>query len=167
MKIKSTREQNEIKDICLKERLELIVPKVLKESKADMWIVASKEYHEDLVFDSLTPASYLTARRITMLVFVKAGNEVKRLSLSMPDGALNSYYPQYWKFGEEEQMEALNRLLVEYDPQNIAINISEDHTYADGLSYGLYQTFLKEIKAPYKWSNIRCAVRCSHARPAL
>ena len=74
MKIKSTREQNEIKDICLKERLELIVPKVLKESKADMWIVASKEYHEDLVFDSLTPASYLTARRITMLVFVKAGN---------------------------------------------------------------------------------------------
>lgn len=149
MKIKSTREQNEIKDICLKERLELIVPKVLKESKADMWIVASKEYHEDLVFDSLTPASYLTARRITMLVFVKAGNEVKRLSLSMPDGALNSYYPQYWKFGEEEQMEALNRLLVEYDPQNIAINISEDHTYADGLSYGLYQTFLKEIKAPY------------------
>ena len=31
MKIKSTREQNEIKDICLKERLELIVPKVLKE----------------------------------------------------------------------------------------------------------------------------------------
>lgn len=149
MKIKSTREQNEIKDICLKERLELIVPKVLKESKADMWIVASKEYHEDLVFDSLTPASYLTARRITMLVFVKSGNEVKRLSLSMPDGALNSYYPQYWKFGEEEQMEALNRLLVEYDPQNIAINISEDHTYADGLSYGLYQTFLKEIKAPY------------------
>lgn len=149
MKIKSTREQNEIKDVCLKERLELIVPKVLKESKADMWIVASKEYHEDLVFDSITPASYLTARRITMLVFVKDGDEVKRLSLSMPDGALNSFYPQYWKFGEEEQMEALNRLLVEYDPKNIAINISEDHTYADGLSYGLYQTFLKEVKAPY------------------
>ncbi len=149
MKIKSTREQNEIKDVCLKERLELIVPKVLKDSKADMWIVASKEYHEDLVFDSITPASYLTARRITMLVFVKDGNEVKRLSLSMPDGALNSFYPQYWKFGEEEQMEALNRLLVEYDPKNIAINISEDHTYADGLSYGLYQTFLKEVKAPY------------------
>lgn len=149
MKIKSTREQNEIKDVCLKERLELIVPKVLKDSEADMWIVASKEYHEDLVFDSITPASYLTARRITMLVFVKDGDEVKRLSLSMPDGALNSFYPQYWKFGEEEQMEALNRLLVEYDPKNIAINISEDHTYADGLSYGLYQTFLKEIKAPY------------------
>lgn len=149
MKIKSTREQNEIKDICLEERLDLIVPNVLKESQADMWIVASKEYHEDLVFDSLTPASYLTARRITMLVFVKDGDEVKRLSLSMPDGALNHFYPQYWKFGEEEQMEALNRLLVEYDPQNIAINISEDHTYADGLSYGLYQVFLKEIKAPY------------------
>lgn len=149
MKIKSTREQNAIKDVCLKERLDLIVPHVMKESQADMWIVASKEYHEDLVFDSLTPASYLTARRITMLVFVKDGNQIKKLSLSMPDSSLNHFYSQYWKFGQEEQMEALNRLLVEYDPQKIAINISEDHTFADGLSYGLYQVFLKEIKEPY------------------
>lgn len=149
MEIKSTKEQNRIKDICLKERLDIIVPKVMKESKADMWLVASKEYHEDLAFDALTPAAYLTARRITMMAFIKHDDEILRFSLSMPDGDLNKYYPQYWNFGKEEQMDALNRLLETYDPQKIAINISEDHTYADGLSYGLYQTFLKEVKAPY------------------
>lgn len=149
MNIKGIKEQNKIMDICLGERLDIIVPEVMKNAKADMWIVASKEYHEDLTFGALTPASYLTARRITMLVFLKKDDEVKRFSLSLPDRDLNTFYPQYWNFGKEEQMEALNRLLAEYDPKNIAINISEDHTYADGLSYGLYQTLLKEVKAPY------------------
>ncbi len=144
MSIMSLREQYKLKDECLKERLDIIVPKVMKECVCDAWIVASKEYHEDLVFDSLTPASYLTARRITMMVFIKDNEgEVKRFSLSMPDETLGLFYPQYWNFGKEEQMDALNRLLEEYDPQKIAINISKDHTYADGLSYGLYET-LKE-----------------------
>mgnify|MGYP003306406090 CR=1 FL=1 len=73
--IRSIKEQNEIMDICLGERLDIIVPQVLNNAKADMWIVASKEYHEDLVFGALTPASYLTARRITMLVFLKKDGE--------------------------------------------------------------------------------------------
>lgn len=149
MKIKSIKEQYAIKDVCLKERLDLIVPAVMKKSDSDAWIVASKEYHEDLVFDALTPASYLTARRITMLVFIKHNDEVKRFSLSMPDGDLNKYYPQYWKFGQEEQMEALNRLFDEYQPQSIAINISKDFTYADGLSYGLYTTLKESLKPEY------------------
>ncbi|MEG0365575.1 MAG: M24 family metallopeptidase, partial [Coprobacillus sp.] len=147
--MKSIKEQYYIKDVCLKERLDLIVPAVMKDSNSDAWIVASKEYHEDLVFDSLTPASYLTARRITMLVFIKTNNEVKRFSLSMPDAALNNFYPQYWNFGKEEQMEALNRLFDEYQPQKIAINISKDFTYADGLSYGLYETLKETLKKEY------------------
>lgn len=147
--MKSIKEQYYIKDVCLKERLDLIVPAVMKDSQSDAWIVASKEYHEDLVFDSLTPASYLTARRITMLVFIKTNDEVKRFSLSMPDTALNSFYPQYWNFGKEEQMDALNRLFDEYQPQKIAINISKDFTYADGLSYGLYETLKETLKKEY------------------
>ena len=149
MKIKSIKEQYAIKDVCLQERLDFIVPAVMKQSDSDAWIVASKEYHEDLVFDALTPASYLTARRITMLVFIKHKDEIKRYSLSMPDGDLNKYYPQYWKFGQEEQMDALNRLFDEYQPQKIAINISKDFTYADGLSYGLYTTLKESLKPEY------------------
>lgn len=149
MEIKSIKEQYRIKDICLQERLDSIVVDVMKQSQSDAWIVASKEYHEDLVFDSLTPASYLTARRITMLVFIKDKEEVKRFSLSMPDSDLNRFYPQYWNFGKEEQMDALNRLFDEYDPQTIAINISKDFTYADGLSYGLYETLKENLKSEY------------------
>ncbi|MCD7839200.1 MAG: hypothetical protein LUG46_01085 [Erysipelotrichaceae bacterium] len=149
MLIKSIQEQYKIKDICLKERLDTIIPAVMKDSLADCWIIASKEYHEDLVFDALTPASYLTARRITMLVFIKDNEEIKRFSLSMPDTALNQFYPQYWNFPKEDQMVALTRLLEEYDPKQICINISKDYTFADGLSYGLYQTFMEQLPQKY------------------
>ena len=39
--IRSVKEQYQIKDACLKERLELILPKVMKEYDVDMWISAS------------------------------------------------------------------------------------------------------------------------------
>ncbi|WP_455542289.1 M24 family metallopeptidase [Intestinibacter sp.] len=149
MEIKSIKEQYKIKDICLKERLETIIPDVMGKSQCDAWIIASKEYNEDLVFDLLTPASYLNARRITMIVFIKDNESIKRFSLSLPDEDLNKYYLQYWNFGKEEQIEALNRLFDEYNPQKIAINISKNHTYADGLSYGLYQMLKEELKPEY------------------
>ena len=144
--MRTIKEQYQIKDVCLKERLDTIVPEVMKNSDCDAWLVANKEYHEDLVFDVLTPASYLTARRITIIVFIKDQGEVKRFSLSMPDEALNSFYPQYWNFGKEEQMVALNRLFDEYQPKKIAVNISKDFTFADGLSYGLLEMLKEELK---------------------
>ena len=147
--VRPIKEQYAIKDQCLQERLDFIVPTALSHSNCDAWLVASKEYHEDLVFDVLTPGAYLTARRITMMVFVKDGEEVKRFSLSMPDPDLDQFYPKYWKFGEESQFDALNRLFREYDPKTIVINISKDHTFADGLSYGLYQTLLEEVDEKY------------------
>ncbi|MDF9824595.1 Xaa-Pro aminopeptidase [Breznakia sp. PF5-3] len=149
MKIKSIQEQYKIKDICLQERLDDIVPSVMLEYDVDAWLVASKEYHEDLVFDALTPASYLTARRITMVVFVKRDGVVSRHSLSMPDSELNKFYPQYWDMSKETQLEALKRFLEEYDPKSIAINISKDFTFADGLSYGLYTLFNEALPKTY------------------
>lgn len=149
MKIKTIKEQYEIKDICLKERLDTIVPMVMKDQDVDAWLVASKEYHEDLVFDVLTPASYLTARRITMMAFIRVDDEVIRYSLSMPDVALDQFYVPYWDMKTETQMEALNRLLKQYDPKNIVVNIAKDFTFGDGLSYGLYETLKEHVDKVY------------------
>ena len=48
--IKSIKEQYELKDKILKERLEQLLPKIMRNSKADAWVIACKEYHEDLLF---------------------------------------------------------------------------------------------------------------------
>ena len=103
MKIRSLKEQYEIQSKCLKERLDILLPEVMFNSQADMWIIACKEYNEDPLFRALTPPDYPTARRITMFVFVKEEDYIHRYSLSMPDESLELYYEPYYKHGKETQ----------------------------------------------------------------
>lgn len=145
IQIKTVKEQYALRDQILKERLNEILPKVMMNSEADAWVIASKEYHEDLLFPLLVPASYLTARRITMLVFIKDHDMIRRFSLSLPDEDLEQYYERYWNHQKETQSEALNRLFHTYDVKHIAWNTSRESAFADGLSVGLYQQFQQEI----------------------
>ncbi|MDD7281148.1 MAG: M24 family metallopeptidase [Erysipelotrichaceae bacterium] len=149
MKIRSLKEQYTLQEKCLKDRLDLILPEVMFDSEADMWIVASKEYNEDPLFRAITPPDYPTARRITMFAFVKEDDYIHRFSLSMPDESLEKYYEPFYKFGKETQMEALVRLFKKYDPKKIAINSSLNFSFSDGLSMGIYTLFLENL--PDKW----------------
>ena len=111
--IKSIKEQYELKDICLKERLEMILPRVMFDNDVDMWICASKEYNEDPLFHAITPANYPTARRISIFVFVRENNNIHRYSLCMPSEELEPCYTSYWiDFNHEDQMACLNRYVL-------------------------------------------------------
>ena len=145
MKIRSFKEQYALKDQCLKERLEIILPQVMEDADVDMWIVASKEYHEDPTFKAMVPAEYLTARRITMFAFSKEADGIHRYSLSMPDKSVAKFYESKWQFGKEDQMVALKRLIEEKDPKRIALNMSKEFAVCDGFSIGLYQMFKESL----------------------
>ena len=145
MKIRSLKEQYALKDQCLKERLEIILPQVMEDADVDMWIVASKEYHEDPTFKAMVPAEYLTARRITMFAFSKEADGIHRYSLSMPDKSVDKFYESKWQFGKEDQMVALKRLIEEKDPKRIALNMSKEFAVCDGFSIGLYQMFKESL----------------------
>ena len=145
MKIRSLKEQYALKDQCLKERLEIILPQVMEDADVDMWIVASKEYHEDPTFKAMVPAEYLTARRITMFAFSKEADGIHRYSLSMPDKSVAKFYESKWQFGKEDQMAALKRLIEEKDPKRIALNMSKEFAVCDGFSIGLYQMFKESL----------------------
>ena len=145
MKIRSLKEQYAIKDQCLKERLEIILPQVMEDADVDMWIVASKEYHEDPTFKAMVPAEYLTARRITMFAFSKEADGIHRYSLSMPDKSVAKFYESKWQFGKEDQMVALKRLIEEKDPKRIALNMSKEFAVCEGFSIGLYQMFKESL----------------------
>lgn len=145
MKIRSLKEQYALKDQCLKERLEIILPQVMEDADVDMWIVASKEYHEDPTFKAMVPAEYLTARRITMFAFSKEADGIHRYSLSMPDKSVAKFYESKWQFGKEEQMVALKNLIEEKNPKKIALNMSKEFAVCDGFSIGLYQMFKESL----------------------
>ncbi len=137
--------QNQIQDEITLERLEKILPDVMRETDTEFWIIASREYNEDPMFHHIVPALYPTARRLTILVFADYGKQ--RISLSMPDAVLERFYVRDYDRVNETQMQALERVIRKYDPKKITLNISDHFAYTDGLSAGLYKKLLNELPA--------------------
>ena len=148
-KVLSYRERERVMDGWLKLRFETVLPLVMKRSGIDSWVVACNEYNEDPVLKSLTPCAMFTARRLTILLFVLKGYEVKRYSITRPGVGLDNLYEACWINQKnsvwcvdpdkaETQFECLARLLKENDVKKIGLNLSTDFAFADGLSKTLY-----------------------------
>jgi Metallopeptidase family M24 len=130
----------------LEERLDVVLPRLMRETGIDMWLVLSREYAEDPVFFTLVPEPVFAARRTTMLVFHDRGpeNGVERLSVNRyPYGDL---YEAAWEGGDlEAQWAALAALVAERDPRSIGIDTSRDWPVADGLTAGLQARLLAAL----------------------
>ena len=149
-KIRSVKERYAIQEQCLKERLEQIVPFAMERSGADVWLHISREYNEDPTFRALFPPMYPTARRLTILAFVRTDEGVRRFHLAMPDEDLERFYERYWvDWRNEPQLDALARLFEEYRPERIAVNRSTGFAVVDGLSSGCRE--ILEAGLPAKW----------------
>ena len=118
------REQYRIRDEILKERLENLMPQILKECGVDMWLVAGREYNEDPVFKTLVPSLVKFASRLSCLVFCldKAGN-FEALNLSRPDPRLSPYYKHMYTT-QENQYDVIARVIKERNPSKVAVNVS-------------------------------------------
>lgn len=123
----------------LQERLDTLLPQLMKEAELDMWLVIAREYAEDPVYFTLVPQPSHAARRTTMLVFDRQPDgSVKRLSINRyPFGAP---YESAWSGGDlEAQWKALGELIARRDPQRIGIDVSAQWPVADGLTHGLHE----------------------------
>ena len=138
-------EQHRIQDQILMERLETVLPKIMRETGTECWVIASREYNEDPMFKHIVPSMYPHARRMTILVFSMKDDVLDRISVSFPDQFLDRYYRHDFDRTKETQMHALARVLHELDPAKITLNISDSYAYTDGLSAGLYRVFMKEL----------------------
>ena len=132
-KILPLRQRAEIKNRWLKQRLETVLPEVMKREGFDMWIVVSREYNEDPVIMTLLPEPMMYARRRTILVFhLKEDGSLERLVLSRYD--IKDFYEGVWDPDEEEQYDCLSRVVKEREPNSIGINVSETFGFGDGLT---------------------------------
>lgn len=131
------REQTAIRDRWLKTRLETIIPALLQRESIDMWIVVCREYNEDPALLSLLPATSMSARRRTILLFCRAGDEVERLTLSRY--GYEGFYEGVWNPDDEDQFDCLARIVRERDPKRIGINASATFAFGDGISQTEFQ----------------------------
>jgi Xaa-Pro aminopeptidase len=144
------REQAAIRQRWLQARLEHNLPGVMRAHGVDMWILAMREYNEDPVFPALVSPTTFAARRRTIYVFFDRGpaGGVERLALggssqgglyqamqdieSAPDGRPRELWGKaQWDF--------LGRVVRDRNPKAIAVNISREHNFADGLSAGEWE----------------------------
>lgn len=138
-------EQYRIRDEMLSERLNHVLPAVMKETGTECWLIASREYNEDPMFPFIVPSLYPHARRLTILIFALQNDQLQRISVSFPDANLDRFYEHDFDRTKETQFEALERVLRKLNPGTIHLNMSDHYAYTDGLSYGLYRTLMREL----------------------
>jgi Xaa-Pro aminopeptidase len=135
----------DIQNRLLEERLDSLLPRLMRETGVDMWLVIAREYNDDPVFLSLVPKPRFTARRTTMLVFFDRGDAgVERLTVSRyPLGAM---YEAAWEGGDlDAQWQRIAEVIAERDPQTIAVNTSDTWPVADGISHSLHSKLVASL----------------------
>ena len=130
----------EVENRLLEERLEQLLPRLMREQGIDLWLVIAREYNDDPVFLSLVPKPRFTARRTTMLLFHDRGPEAGVERLTVSRYPLGTLYRAAWEGGDlEAQWRRLAEVIAERDPEKIAVNVSATWPVADGLSHGLHR----------------------------
>ena len=153
----SLREQVEIRQEWLEQRLETVLPRLMRENRIDMWIVQMSEYNEDPVFRALVSPTRFAARRRSIFVFYDRGPDegVERLALGGGDqGGAYTAMREPENPGRELYLDAqwrmLREVVEEREPEVIGINVSHTHAFSDGLASG-ERELLERALGP-KWS---------------
>lgn len=146
------REQAALYNGWLKVRFARVLPGLMRREKIDMWVVICREHAEDPVYPTLMPRPNMFAWRLSMLVFFDRGPETGVECLSVnPYGSgdfnreIGEYYQPGWMESPEEPWARLARVVMERDPERIAVNESKTFAFADGLSATLKAELLAAL----------------------
>lgn len=145
------RERAEVIDRILGQRLETIVPAIMREQGIDMWVLMAREYFEEPVVASMLDATSMSARRRTILVFHDPGDSqpVERLTVSRY--GLAELFEASWDPAKQpDQWQAVADLIAERDPARIAINFADLTAFGDGMTLSQYRLMHAALPEPYR-----------------
>ncbi len=144
--ILSQREQAKVIDEILDDRLRTVLPGLMRREGFDMWIVMSREYNEDPVIKTLLPATWMAARRTTMLVVFDRGEGKEMEYLAVARYDVGKVFKRAWDPDQQpDQWAQLASIIQERDPKKIGVNKAEHYGHADGLTANDYELLLKSL----------------------
>jgi Xaa-Pro aminopeptidase len=145
------REQADVRDRWLTQRLLDLLPGLMDRAGIDLWLVIGREYNEDPVLLTLLPSTWLSARRRTVLALHRSDDGVTAAAISRyPVGQfLPAWSPEETALpAEQSQWAEIRRIVEQADPRRIGIDVSAAFALADGLSHTEHQQ-LTEALGPY------------------
>lgn len=138
----SQRVQAEMFDNALEQRLDTLLPELMKREGTSMWIVMNREYNEDPVYLSLVPRMCRYARRLSTLVFfLNAEGKVQRYCIGNDRDFDGMYDVVTWDPMTQDRMDILRETIEKLNPTSIALDYSLTNQFADGLTKALYDDF--------------------------
>lgn len=145
-RILSLRERADITNQILEDRLDTVVPQVMRAAGIDAWVLIAREYNEDPIVKTMLPATWLNARRRTVLMFIDQGPELGIARMAVARYPVGDLFPGVWNPEQQpDQYERIAQILDEADPDRIALNYSDVYALADGLTYSEQRDFLQAM----------------------
>jgi len=145
-RILSLRERADITNQILEDRLDTVVPQVMRAAGIDAWVLIAREYNEDPIVKTMLPATWLNARRRTVLMFIDQGPELGIARMAVARYPVGDLFPGVWNPEQQpDQYERIAQILDEADPDRIALNYSDVYALADGLTYSEQRDFLQAL----------------------
>ena len=144
------RERAALADDILEDRLDTIIPQIMREQGIDMWLLMSREYFEEPVLATMLNATSFHARRRTILIFFDPGEgqPVERLTVSRY-GLAGLFEPAWIPEEQPDQWQAVADIIAARDPARIAINTSDATRFADGMTLSQYRAMTKALPEIY------------------
>ncbi|MEP6262952.1 MAG: M24 family metallopeptidase [Gillisia sp.] len=138
-------------DSILAHRFETLLPQLMDRAGIDMWVLISREYNEDPVMRTMLPATWLNARRRTIMVFYrdKEKDTLQRLAVArynIGDNIASAWDPEK----QPDQWQALVEVITQRDPEKIGLNYSEHFNIEDGIVKTDYEEFMKVLPENYR-----------------
>ena len=144
--ILAPRARAALENRILRERLDTLIPQIMRAEGIDLWLLVAREYFEEPVVATMLDAENFHARRRTILVFHDPGNgkPVERLTVSRY-GLGGLFAPTWDPDKQPDQWQAVADLIAARDPKKIAINSSDLTQFADGMTLSQYDRFMSAL----------------------
>ena len=153
-RVLSIKERVELVNTITLKRLDRLIPKFLRETGLDMWIITCNEDDLDPIFKTMIP--YGQWCPITqIIVFYDQGPNIGVERLNVSRTGMPSFYKNVWDAAawdnekKESQWACLGRIVRERDPKRIGVNVGEIQWAAGGLTVVLKQRLVESIGPDY------------------
>lgn len=137
------RERAKLIDSMLNDKLNHTLPDLMARTGIDMWLLISREYNEDPVLKTMLPATWLSARRRTILVLFNPGEGKALERYAVARYQVDTMFQKAWdKESQPSQWQRLVELIEQKQPKRIGLNKSKHFALADGMTATEYEDFL-------------------------
>ena len=161
----SIRERAALVHRITAKRLDTLLPRMMRETGIDMWIISCNEDNLDPIFETMVPyENWNPITQILVLFDQGQGKGVERLNVARTDTQglfKNAWDAAAWDTKKaESQWDALGRVVRERDPKRIGLNEGEVQWVAGALTSVLKKKIVEAVGPKY-------AARLQSAEPLV